>query len=301
MAGKFRRKRRGRKVVRRKRKRALKGGSYKRAGMALVRSPADFIPDRLFCPMKWNTTFDLSDYQTGEVITDTVSGDYAIFRLLLWTDGKIDPTTDADMMCPNSYNAPIEGGASNTVNKNRYNRSEQLLALYRSRRIKSSSIKIDIIQDDAPASGAQATGAAIVCCYPVMSNALEDPDEGGTFVTSMEAAMQQPFSKYLNYGVTKTGNRSLRNKMYVSKLFGVSEAQRKIDNSYYAERQTTTGAEYATIKRQVCWQVIVGIPYATTSPAAFYQNYKGTIQLTTMYEFFGKAPDFVPQQTPIYP
>jgi len=242
-----------------------KAGSQRVSGVAICKSPSMVVPDRLFCPMKWTTVFQ-------NILGGTTDANYTGMDhyYLEWfgvpggTPGIPNSNPYADM------------------NTNAYHMYSYLSSLYNYVRTWSSSIKIDL-QNQFFASDEQQQ-------IPYAVSVTAVPTESVKAVPSdFESMTQQPFTRYLTYGLTKTGNKPLFNKTNMAKIYGISKQQLKTDSSFYS---LSTGSPTEANRAQ--WLIGIYdlsalIPKDAKIPA---DTFVGTIQITTHFEFFSRITTF---------
>jgi len=241
-----------------------KAGSQRTSGVSIVKSPSMVVPDRLFCPMKWTTLF-------ANPLGGTTDANYTGMDhyYLEWFG---DPGGSPGIPNTNPY---VD------MNTNEYHMYSYLSNLYSMVRIWSSSIKIDLQNQFFTNDEQQQIPYAVSVTAVPTNSAKVTP-------TDFESMTQQPFTRYLTYGLTKTGNKPLFNKASMAKIYGISKQQLKNDPSYYS----TTAAPTEAIRAQ--WLIGIYdvshlIPTNAKIPA---DTFVGTIQITTHFEFFSRVTTF---------
>jgi len=269
---KFRKRKFGKRKAK-KRKSALKGGSKKVCSIALVKSPSQFVPDRLFVPMTWTSQYN------NAVGTSNFGGELGF---TLFTVGSIEGTGTAGV--PN-FNI-ITGTPDASMNANPYHMFTFLQKLYSYYRVYSSSIVLDIQKN--PANGEQQEGDFAVSVHPVKFQNVS------LSTLNYEAVTQQPFVKSLVYNSYKTGNKKLSNRINLEKLYGVTKNQVKTDTNFYAQFDGKDASTPETPVNSIVWQCQFSdigktIPTNVVLPV---NSVCGTVRVTTMFEFFGRIQEY---------
>jgi len=245
-----------------KRHKQLQGhpGTRKKPGLSIVKSPSEFIPDRLFVPMIWSSQFN------NPVGGANFTGQIGLGPLFSAGD------TGGDAGLPNG------SGTVPGLNVLGYHMFELMKNFYNYYRIYNSAIEWEV----QVADNAHAYENIVVVCFPTT---LAQTNSGNSI--GLNVALEQPFVVSRTYNSTKVANKILRNKITVEKMYGISKMQLKTDEQFY-------GLMNQVIPAQVVWTTAIydvgeGILQTAPLPA---NTFCGYVRMKTYFEFFGKKNDF---------